>query len=388
MGIGQTIKKVAGGIGSAVKRVSEAVDKPFADEPIKAPANPMDANQDGVVSVAEKRAWEIAGHALTPFEQDGRKGFNLPDIDNEMDAEGKPNKFYIPKMKKNKDGVDEPNLDYVDASNVHKAFEQYDQILRESNPHIDYAKEYEGIQAEQKKNAEVKPRGNALSAFAIALGGGDKAAQQYNATNKEADQNDSSERERGLQFRKSLVDAHVKQLAEEGKWRDALKQNAVSDNLKRLLEETQKERDHKRDMEKTDALIGGRKESAQITAGARIRAVQERVKGIEKQVGLSGVFATAFQKEIAKSLAGLTKGLMNDPESGLEALPDILSMAEDIAERLKAEQDKQGEGGGGKPTPTGGTGKVRVKLPNGQSGSIPADKVDAFLKAHPGAVRQ
>jgi hypothetical protein len=377
MGIGQTIRNVAGGVGSAVQKASRAMDAPFVDKPAVTPAaqetttpagvaktgapiDPMDSNHDGIVSPTERRAWEIAGHALIPSQQGGRSGFELPDIENAADPTGKPNPFYIPKTRKNAKGADEPNPDYVDASNIHRAMETLDRIHTENNPHIDYAKEYQGIINDQAKIDAQPKRGNALSAFAIALGGGPEAAQQYAATNRAEDQSDTDKASKALEFKKSLVDAHVKQLVEQGKWKEAIQQNEVSRTLEQQLAASSEERKHLNRMAENEQLIGGRSDVAHTNANARIRAVQERVHGIAMQVGLVGDFQKAFDKEMGKRLAGLTTGIMNDPESGLESLPDIFEAASEIASRLRTQQDAQGGEGGSSQAGTTGGKKVQM----------------------------
>lgn len=394
MSIGTVIRNVAGGVGSAVQRASKAMDAPFVDRPAPStppstppptsanpspaptqpaggePApgatdphipvgpqagHPADADGDGVVTPAERRAWEVAGHSLSPMTQGGRSGFSLPDIENPSTPDGKPNPFYIPKTIKDKSGKDVPNPDYTDAAQVHRAMEELDRIHTENNPHIDYAKEYADILAEQKRNAEVPRRGNALSAFAIALGGGSQALQNYQETNREADMTDAQKRDAQLQFKKQLVDAHVKQLTDEGKWKEALRANEVSMNLDRLLSESSERRKHEFRMQENEQLMGGRANVASITANGRIRAVQTRLDGIAHQTGLQGDFYKAFSKEMAKRVAQLTTGLTNDPESGIDAIPDILAAGEEIAQRLHEQQVAAG-GSGGTGGNTGGTG--------------------------------
>ena len=372
MGIGQVIKNVAGGVGSAIHKTSQAIDAPFVDQPApktptqEAPAasatptstDPADTNGDGTVTPTERHAWEVAGHALTPASQGGRSGFELPDIENATDTTGKPNPFYIPKTRKGAKGVDEPNPDYVDAARVHQAMEALDRIHTENNPHIDYAKEYQGIIDDQARaNAQPK-RGNALSAFAIALGAGPQAAAQYGATNRAEDESDATKEQNRIEFKKSLVDAHVKQLVEEGKWKEALRANEISTTLERQLSQSAEQRKHENRMEESQQLIGGRQGVADTQAHSRIRAAQVRVDAIGHQTGLTGQFMKSFQTEMGKRVAQLTTGLTNDPDSGVEAIPEILRAAEEIADNLKAEQDKATPAAGGAGTGHTGGGKM------------------------------
>lgn len=402
MGIGNVIGGIAKGastIGRAVQTASKAMDKPFKDAPAKPETNPImphpaDANADGTVTPAERRAWEVAGHALTAGEKDGSKGWHLPDIENQftLDESGapsdKPNPFYIPPTRKNKEGKDEPNPDFTDAQQTHEAFRRLDQIHREANPGIDHGREYQNILAEQQANTEQQPRGNALSAFAIALGAGPEAAQRYMKTNQDADKKDSDNASEKLQFKKSLVDAHVKQLVEEGKWKEALKSNEISTNLERLLKESTAKREHARSLELEEAKIGGRNEVARTRARAAIQSARERVHGIATQTKLSGKYMENFLKEMGKRQARLITGIgdMNDPQAGLALIPQLLSDAEDIAEKLKGMETAGIDPDTGQPTakPKGKSapaGTTMMKSPKGDTRPVKNEEVET-AKSH------
>lgn len=313
MGIGQIIQKVAGGVGTAARAVqaaSKAVDAPFQ----QAPAQDLPAISN------DPRAWNTPYHVLTPT-ADG--GFTLPNIDEPTikDAEGNdvPNPAYIPK--------DHP--DYADASDTHKAFAELDRIHQENAPHVDFAKEYQNILAQMKADAAAPRHGNALSAFAIGLGGGSAAQENYQKTNSAEDQVTADAADKALQFKKSLVDAHVKQLVDEGNWKEAIKANEVKTNLERRLGESAAEREFNRKKALNEQLIQGRVDVANI----RAQEASRRASAIASAHGLTGELLKSYMKKAGEMIAA-HKGIIDDPQQWDEAMPGMFDQLTAVAEGL------------------------------------------------------
>lgn len=327
--------------------------------------------------------WETAGHALIPTVQDGVSGYSLPDIENPLTPDGKPNPMYIPPTVKDAMGADSPNPHYTEARAVHDAFTAMDKAHRENNPSIDFAKQYGDLLAEQKANADAakKPRGNALSAFAIGLGGGPQAQAQYAETNKAASETEADARDKALQFKKALVDAHVKQLVDQGNWKQALAQNEISTNLDRLLKESEAQRTHLNRMSENAQLIAGRQNVADTSAAARIGAAKVRLEGIAAQHGVPDRLMNAFLTEAGKHIAQQSD-LIPDPEAWQARMPMMYDELGAIADKVKAMKDPAAA-----PVP-GKKGKMVQMFMNGQPHGAPISPEDFKARGGAGAAAE
>jgi hypothetical protein len=382
------VRLIATGAGGAVRKAAKAMDPERLKTPVQLEQERAMA-ESGAASVDQGMPtgapWEMAGHALIPRAgENGRMGWDLPDIETEVDAEGKPNPHFIPKRKKNAAGTEEDNPHYLEARAMHDHMEALELLHKEINPNIDFQKEYADILAERQQNDERKPRGNALSSFAIALGGGRQAAAQYAETNKNADADDAEKAEKALLFKKSLVDAHVKQLVEEGNWQKAMKQNEISENFARRLKEAADLRAHQFKMDENEQLMGGREEVARINGQNRLNAARLRLESLGSAAGLEGKFLNAYMTEVGKLMAQLNAGIgkLNDPAEFSKASDDVNDMAVKFVETFRKQQAAEkatpaakAEGDGAK-----GAGSMVQMMKNGQPHGAPITKEDFMAR--------
>jgi hypothetical protein len=347
MDLGQIMRNVSAGVGDAT--APQVAAPPVAPTP-----------------------WETAGHALIPTVQDGVSGYSLPDIENPLTPDGKPNPMYIPPTVKDAMGKDTANPHYTEARAVHDAFTAMDKSHRENNPNIDFAKQYGDLMAEQQANAEAakKPRGNALSAFAIGLGAGPAGQAAYAKTNQAASETEADARDKALQFKKALVDAHVKQLVEQGNWKQALAQNEISTNLDRLLKESDTQRAHLNRMEENKQLIAGRQGVADTQAQGRIASTRIRAEAIAHQHGVPDKLMNAFLAKAGQKIAEQSD-LIPDPDAWEARMPIMYDELGKIADQVKQMSTPDAA-----PAPGAKKGKMVQMYMNGQPHGAPISPED------------
>lgn len=218
--------QAARGIGSVVR--AAVMDKP-KEEPVAAP---------------------------TPEPKDRiPKGFTLPDLD-----------------------PDDP--DYADRKQVHDALLSLDKHWTEAMPSIDYEGHYRKL-AEEMKKAPEKREWNVLSKLAIALGTQNPddiysenlglATMRRESESRQAQQRKEFEETMGL--KKEALSGHIKQLMEQGKFRQALTELAA----KEQLGITKARREHEFKIEEESQKGDIKKEVARIQAQAALERAERRL---------------------------------------------------------------------------------------------------------------
>lgn len=225
-------------------------------------------------SLKEAIAPEVAAPPTATAEP-AQKGFQLPELD--------PN-----------------DPDFAEKKRVHDSILALDKHFLENVPNVDFMKHYQGIIDEQKKapgRRELHP----LSKFAIALGtqGEDPSAPNVGLASVRKTEDERLGREQDsfekvLGLKKAALEGHINQLMSQGKFRQALSQLALSQDMA-IDEERRK---HGFRMKEEEAKIGGRRAVAEINAKSAKERAEIRAKHATS-VGANLKLAPADRAEMA-----------------------------------------------------------------------------------------
>ncbi len=269
-------------VGRAVQAASQKLDQAVSPQPAPAPAP-----------------------AAAPAPAKGApKGFSLPDLG---PAPNPSDPQYQGEEGQKK--LAEDLTDYQHKQDIHQAFTDLDKVYAEAHPQRNFQQEYLDEIRMQQEHEKSRPQGSGLARAALALGDFNPAVQQsgrsnltdYNARVSEAQGESDKGFSQRMTLRLKMHEAAAAEAQTQGNWKKALAENEKA----ALLAADAATLAHRRDMEKTRAVIEGQNTRANIRADAMERTAKMRAQTIAAGHGLSGSFLSAFEKEAAKAVAKL-----------------------------------------------------------------------------------
>lgn len=257
---------------------------------------------------------------------------------------------------------------YNHKQDIHDAFNRLDAIYTQAHPHRDFQKEYEEEVAMQNQHDQSLPTGSPLKRFALALGDQGLAMRESGRSNladydKQIGQareqsNDSFSKRLALRIR--MHESAAADAEQQGNWKKALAENEQA----ALMRADEQAIQHKRDMEKTGAIIEGQNQRARMHADSAQHVAQIRASSIATAHGLSGGFQQEFEKQTARYLAKYF-GPQNlnqtyDPAEIDAMIPAIEHIAETLHDQQYGDGSHQtylGKHPNKRPQPKGAGGK-------------------------------
>jgi len=264
-------------------------------------------------------------------------GFSLPDLGPSPD----PNAPEYQGAEGQKRYAD-AQATYAHKQDIHQAFTDLEKTYAGLEPNRDYQKEYQDMVAQQQAHEAERPKGDALSRFALALGDYNPAVRQSGVSNLETynknvaeagAQSDKSFAQR-MVLRAKMHESAAADAEASGNWKKALKEQESLALLK-ADEDALKQR---REMEKVGAQQSGANTRAVLRRDAAEKVANIRARAIGSAHGLSGGFLATFEEEAAKSVAKLLGPKDLTKEYGASDLDSITTYLEGIAEMLHDQQ--------------------------------------------------
>jgi hypothetical protein len=276
------------------------------------------------------------GAPVAPAQDVPSKGFSLPELD-------------------------ENDPDYVHRKAVHDAILTLEKQWMDANPQIDYEGHYRQLQAEMKKAPSERDWGP-LYKFGVALGT-QNPNEPYTPNVGLANMNDKAaadlasrkqDFEDTLSLKKEALSGHIRQLLDEGKFRQALAQLNASEQLNI----TKQRQEHEFRTDEESAKITSREKIAKLHADALLERESRHNEYLREQAGklrLSPSDKAAMDaeyKDLDGQITSLRKQVsdgMLDADSADDAIMDVRRQRDRLRDKYEARELV--EGAGSQPRP-------------------------------------
>lgn len=229
--------------------------------------------------------------------------------------------------------LDENDQDYEEKKAIHDAYAQLEKILIDAAPDVDYEKEYRSLR-ESHRNRPERKSPNPISAFAIAMGAGEKGLR----TMKETEDTRLSEADKKWSDIFALQEASIKgdiqQKLESGKFRQALAQSKVLADLQSTTERIKGKRAHDYAMDLEREKGRSRERVAQIKAQDAQSRLRARLQALADAYKIEGNIRRDFFKSMFSALANrmTQQDITGDPVVTTDDLNSVLGQALEWAE--------------------------------------------------------
>jgi len=301
---------------------------------------------DVMKSVVKPEEQAVAEPASEPQDRPSQ-GFTLPDLD--------PN-----------------DEDYEHRQQIHDAIMNLDKQWQTAMPNIDYQGHYRKLAEEMKKEPK-KREWNALSKLAVALGT-QNPDRPYDQNLGLAKMDETAEKERAdkqksfdenMALRKEALGGHIRQLLDEGKFRQALSQLNAQEQMGVSSER------FKSKMKQEELKVQGdtKKDVARIQADAAMSRANARITYLKEQTGklkLSPSDKAAMDAEFRQAQSHLNE-IKKQWQEGMLSDEQVEVAEEENRQELKRIHDYYEDRELGERPPEAGPRKPTAKASGGMA---------------------